>query len=272
MDISRVLPGNYHFKRYSLEYFFKECQRLGFHNIELWASGPHFHLEYFSKQNLTDLRKSLSNYNLSVKCLTPEQSVYPISFCHPDEVYRTKSIEFFEKHIEIAPLLDCDMMLISPGISYLDKTEKDQWNWFIEGIQKVANKAEKEGVTLVLEPFTKYSTFIDTSSEVLNMIKEVNSPVLKAVFDTDVVSTTGKETMEEYVKVLGDNIQHVHFVDGNPGGHLVPGKGKLDLNSALESLNEIDYSGYFGLEFFDRDYYFDPGKPLIETMKWFNDK
>lgn len=269
MDRKWILPGNYHYKRYTLERFFDDCQRFGFENIELWASGPHFHLDYCSKQELMELRRSLKGHGLSVKCLTPEQAVYPISVCHPDKHYRRESIDFFKRHLEVANFLDCDTMLVSPGISYLDVAGEQQWEWTIAAFKELAEAANHEGVALVFEPFTKYSTFINDSTSVKRLLKEVDSPQLKVVFDSDVVATTDKEKPEDFIRALSEDIGHVHFVDGNPGGHLIPGTGNLDLNLYFELLKEFGYSGYYGLEFFDRNYYFNPADALEKTAKWF---
>lgn len=269
MNRKRILPGNYHYKRYTLDRFFKDCQRLGFENIELWASGPHFHLDYCNKQDLIDLRRAIKDHRLQVRCLTPEQAVYPISVCHPDAHYRQESLDFFKRHLEVASFLDCDRMLVSPGISYLDIEEKQQWEWAILAFKELAESAKRAGVTLVFEPFTKYSTFINDSQTIKQLLKAVDSPQFKVVFDSDVVASTDKERPSKFIQEIGTDIGHVHFVDGNPGGHLIPGTGKLNLNLYFNLLKELGYDGYYGLEFFDRSYYFDPADALEKAAKWF---
>lgn len=47
MKISQLCAANYHYKRYTLDYFLDSANRLGFQSVELWASGPHLHLEDF---------------------------------------------------------------------------------------------------------------------------------------------------------------------------------------------------------------------------------
>lgn len=56
IQISQIAAANYHYKRYSMEYFLDSVARLGFHNIELWASGPHFHLDYFTYQDIKKIK------------------------------------------------------------------------------------------------------------------------------------------------------------------------------------------------------------------------
>lgn len=59
MKIDRIAPGNYHFKRYTIDYFLDSVSELGFKYIELWASGPHFHLDYFTLNDIKELKKKL---------------------------------------------------------------------------------------------------------------------------------------------------------------------------------------------------------------------
>lgn len=270
IQLSQVAAANYHYKRYSLDYFLDSAAGLGFHNIELWASGPHLHLDYFTQQDLKDLHKKIKDRGLKVICFTPEQYVYPVSISHPDPYYRKKSIEFFCRHIEAASLLDCDKMLVTTGIAYLDEDETKEWDWCRESLREICKTAEKEGVYLPMEAFTNYTTqMFNRANHIAKMINEVGSPYLKGLADTDVMANTDKDTIHDFIRELGNDLIHVHFVDGNPGGHLVPGEGKLDMAGALKALNDINYKGYLGLELLDRRYVLEPDKAMKDSRTWF---
>ncbi|MDF9839485.1 MULTISPECIES: sugar phosphate isomerase/epimerase family protein [unclassified Paenibacillus] len=270
IKIDQIAAANFHYKRYSLSYFLDSVARLGFKNIELWASGPHFHLDYYTPQSIRDLKQSIKDRSLNVICFTPEQSVYPISVSHPDPVYRKASVEFFKRHIEAAVELDCNQMLLTTGLAYLDEDESDMWKWCRESIGEICKTAEKEGVYLPVEAFTSFSTHVFNSAEhIAKMIREVGSPNLKGLADTDVMAVTGKDTIHDFIRELGDNLAYVHFVDGNPGGHLVPGEGKLPLDEALQALNNSGYKGYLGLELLDRRYVLEPEQAMKDSLSWF---
>jgi protein FrlC len=38
MELSQLCAANYHYKRYTLDYFLESAERLGYQSIELWAS------------------------------------------------------------------------------------------------------------------------------------------------------------------------------------------------------------------------------------------
>ena len=271
LTIEQLCAANYHYKRYTLDYFLDSAQRLGYRSIELWASGPHLHLEDFDYDRLVELDKKIQAHNLKLTCFTPEQCVYAISVSHPDKVYRERTVEFFNRHIEAAVQLRCQRMVVSTGFAYLDLDPEDSFNWCVEGIGRICRKAEQEGVTLALEPFTKFTTHIcNEASQLVRLIKEVGSPALTGLADTDVIATTGVDTFGTFVHMLGkERLGHVHFLDGNPGGHLVPGDGVLELDAALQTLKDMDYTGFLGLEVLDRRYVMDPEAAMRRAMDWY---
>ena len=102
----QLCTANYHYKRYTLDYFLESSQRLGYRSIELWASGPHLHLEDYDNARLAQLGRAIKDHQLKVACFTPEQCVYAISVSHPDKLYRDRTVEFFNRHIEAAVQLE----------------------------------------------------------------------------------------------------------------------------------------------------------------------
>ena len=204
MDKSQLCIANYHYKRYSLDYFLNSAERLGYESIELWASGPHFHLEDQNEMRLKELNNKLKSKKLKLQCFTPEQCVYTISVSHPDKVYRDRSVDFFNKHIDAAVSLDCNRMVVSTGFAYLDSNPEEAYKWMVDGNGKICKKAEKEGVILTLEPFTKFTTHIyNEASQLVRLMKDVDSKVLTGLADTDVIATTGVDTFETFIHTLG---------------------------------------------------------------------
>lgn len=270
LSLKQLAAANYHYKRFSLDYFLDSAERVGYQSIELWASGPHFNLEDQDTNDLKNLKKQIKDHHLNLICFTPEQCVYPISVCHPDKRYRDRSIEFFNRHIEASAKLECDTMVVSTGFAYLDGDPQQEWDWCVNAFRRISKKAEQEGVYLALEPFTKYTTHICNSiQQLVQLIREVESPMLKGLADTDVIATTGTDTIEGFIDALGEDLRHVHFLDGMPGGHLVPGDGKIDLINVLQHLDRIGYKRYLGLELLDRRYVFEPDKAMKDAMNWF---
>ena len=274
MELSQLCAANYHYKRYTLDYFLDSAERLGYQSIELWASGPHLHLEDFDAGRLRELNRCIKKHHLNTACFTPEQCVYAVSVSHPDKRYRDRTVDFFIKHIEAAVCLECSCMVVSTGFAYLDVDAEEAFKWTADAFLQISRKAEQEGVTLALEPFTKYTTHIcNEAGQLLRLLRAVGSPALKGLADTDVIATTGVDTFETFIGILGrENLAHVHFVDGSPGGHLVPGDGNLYLDQALQYLEAMDYRGYLGLEILDRRYVMNPEDAMKRALAWYSER
>ncbi len=272
MDRSRIAGSNYHYKRFTFDYFLKAAAKAGYTSLELWASGPNFHMEDYSDARLKELRKKIEDLGMTVKCLTPETYVYPISVSNPDPIYRKRSVEFFKRHIEAASILGCDRMLATPGFSCLDIPREEGLKWCRECFAEIAKKAEQHKVMLTLEGFTTYTTnVINTGKTIRETIDYINSPYFKGMVDVDVIANSGLETIDNFIRDLGpENIYHVHFVDGLPGGHLVPGEGKLDMVYALKAIEATGYKGVYGMELLDRRYIMDPDKAMVDYLAWFD--
>jgi protein FrlC len=87
------------------------------------------------------------------------------------------------------------------------------------------------------------------------------------MFDMGQVHIVG-EKPETYFELLGEDIVHIHFVDGTPGGHLALGDGTLDLTGALACIERAGYTGNLSLEIADRRYFMDPRAADEQSLRW----
>ena len=280
MELSQLCAANYHYKRYTLDYFLESAERLGYQSIELWASGPHLHLEDFDAARLAELNRKIKAHHLALRCFTPEQCVYAISVSHPDKVYRDRTVDFFNQHIEAAVQLDCDHMVVSTGFAYLDVDAEDAFGWCAEAMGRIARKAEQEGVTLAVEPFTKYTTHIcNEASQLRRLLRTVNSPRLMGLADTDVIATTAVDTFSTFLDVIGpENLGHVHFVFtcSQCSQYIIDIQIKFKpRGNKLMKIRKGEicrYTGALGLEVLDRRYVFAPEAAMKQAMDWYKER
>ena len=108
---------------------------------------------------------------------------------------------------------------------------------------------EKENVTLVIEPLNaidRKGYSMPYAEPVFKLLKKVNSPNIKMLYDIYHQSMTGDFSMEDIRKNI-DLIGHFHVAD-SPGRH-EPGTGKVDYVKILSEISALPYSGYIGLEY-----------------------
>ena len=99
------------------------------------------------------------------------------------------------------------------------------------------------------------------------MIDAVDMPGLKPMLDVDGAARAGLRPAD-YFQQFKDQIMHIHFIDGFPGGHVVPGDGVLDLNGFLGEIDAAHYSGAISLEILDRQYYLEPELAVKRSVEF----
>lgn len=118
----------------------------------------------------------------------------------------------------------------------------------VEGMAGLAPHAAERGVTLLMEALPhSQSDVVHTLAEAAEVVREIDSPAVKTMFDCH---NTEDETEphDELVRKYFGLIRHVHVNEMN-GHH--PGTGNYDFVSLFRELKRLDYKGWISLEAFD---------------------
>lgn len=265
------------FKYYPLPEALRVIAAAGYQGVELWGGFPHgFVDDFFDGQVLDRKVVAACRDLLSTSCLEPvaflpEQCFYPVNLLIDDappfdaERLRARSYAYFERAIAVTAALEIPKMLVTTPF----------WGWYrqpdgwyhrhdkpldrvIETFAGLARTAERNGVTLVLEPLTHLeTTAVETLDDLLAVLDGVASPALAAMVDTGHVHVTAHRLgldsdayFREHVERLGARLQHVHVDDnrGDVDAHLVPGEGTFDFQRGYGALREHGYDGYLSAE------------------------
>ena len=57
MDRQQLYAMNIHYRYYDLEFFFKKCHEMNFHNAEIWLCPQHFYINSVINENSAKLKK-----------------------------------------------------------------------------------------------------------------------------------------------------------------------------------------------------------------------
>ncbi len=129
----------------------------------------------------------------------------------------------------------------------------------------VAPYAEQRGVRILVEALPKdQCDVVETLEEAVSIVKSVNSPAIRTMFDTH-NAVLEERPHAELVEEFYPYIEHVH-VNEMDGGH--PGTGDYDFKPVLAVLAARNYTGFVSLEAFD----FKPGAEKIakESIDYLN--
>jgi len=263
ITMEKVSVMSVQYCHYSFDYFLDSMEKCGLKNIDLWGASPHYcRLDYATStdafKKIGEMRKKIDAKGMKVIIYTPETLGYPYSVSSPEEAIRNRTLDFFDMSMEDALAFGTDRVFINTGCGLLDLPREDSWKRAVESIQKICERAEKKGVTMVIEQLQPYESNLLTRCEDMERIlKEVQSPNLKACVDLVAMEVVG-EKLEQFYKVVPNHIDLVHYSDGDPSGHYILGDGNLPLKEYIQILEKHDYTGYLDLEINDSIYWADP--------------
>ncbi len=260
--------SNFHYIKHTLDYFLSSMDLLEIPLIEFYMACPHFSPMDASWQDALRLRKKLARSGRKICCTTFEQCTYPVNIASEDPALRARSIETLKRVIEFSALLESPYTQVLGGRGSYDLPEQDAWKRAREAFQILAETGEKYGVCLVIEEASKHTTNTVCSTPLTRkMIDEVGSPYFRAMLDNCATETAG-EDFRECVRLLGNDFRHMHFADGNPGGHWIPGEGNLPLSRYLTILDEFGYEGAVTFELYNKAYEMDPHFYMKHCFEW----
>lgn len=266
----QIAGMNIHYLFYSFEYFLDAQVNAGIKTIELWAGTPHFFLSYLEYSDCKRVQRLIEKRGLQVKIITPENCTYQYQFAAQEREQFEKSALYFKKALDAGAELGCEIMAVNSGWGYWNEDREEAWKRSKEMLTVLADYAKTKNIRLAMESLRpEESNLATTVQDVKRMLKEVNHPNLKAMIDTTAMGVAG-ETIDQWFEELGDDIIHMHFIDGNPYGHLIWGDGTHNMKRFLESLKRYSYTGYLGQEITEFDYYNRPAEADLRNRKAFD--
>ena len=214
----------------------------GFDGVELFLSPQ-------EPADIPAIRRMLESNRL--ECTTC--SVLPRE-CHlvsPQPEVRGRGVEFLktcvDRAAELGARLVCGPMYAGLGVMTGGRRTADEWNWALEGLQAVAQHAQKCQVTVCLEPLNRFETyFLNTLEDAARLVHDIGAPNVKIHFDTFHANIEEKNPAEALRSVAKD-LGHVHVSENDRG---IPGTGHNDWQGVLKALKVIRYNGWMTIESF----------------------
>jgi len=164
-----------------------------------------------------------------------------------------------EQVFEVAQQLSCrHIMMLSDVLAAdgsaatsLPLSKEEKFESVVEGLRALAHRAADAGVVLLLEPLNTMldhrGCFLNSSRMGFEIIRQVDRPQVKLLYDIYHMSMMGEDVMAEIESNL-DLIGYFHVADV-PGRHQ-PGTGKIAYRAIADWLKRARFRGFIGMEFF----------------------
>lgn len=264
---NQLVNMNQHYKRYSLDYFLDCQQRAGFENIEFWLGASHFYIDSKEFENPAPVIRKFRDRGLKVVSVTTPSMAYQYQYASQEKELLEQSYRYFTNGVRVASEFGADRIVINSGWGYNGENYDEMWKRLREHIYRVCDFAAECGIICAMESLRDdESNIVYTLKQAEKMFHDVNHPNLKMMVDNIATDLAG-ESLEEWFEAFGDDLVHMHFLDGNPPAHSSWGDGNTPLLRELETMERHNYKGYLVQEVADDKYFSDPFKADIRNMR-----
>jgi hydroxypyruvate isomerase len=183
-----------------------------------------------------------------------------------DPASRPSFLSTLETSIKNAHILGAKAMIATTGWDELAGVPREaQTQSIIAGLKESAKLLAGSGLVLLLEPLNilvnHKGYFLSRSDEAFAILREVDSPEIKLLFDIYHQQITEGNLISNIVSNI-DLIGHFH-VAGNPGRH-EPYIGEINYANVFKAADEAGFKGYAGLEYWATDGMEDSLKKILE--------
>ena len=180
-----------------------------------------------------------------------------------DPARRDEYVAGLKESCRTAKMLGVKKLISQVGQERAGVSRKEQHQCLVDSLKACIPVLEENDMVLMIEPLNTRTDhpgyFLSSAQEGFEIIREVNDPHVRLLYDMYHQYVTGDFSAEEIVKNL-DLIAHFHLA-GYPG-RKEPGNDETDYPAALAKIKSAGYTGTVGLE------YFPDGDPLTELKRF----
>ncbi|WP_053942874.1 sugar phosphate isomerase/epimerase family protein [Kallipyga gabonensis] len=264
---TKIAGMGIHYRYFSRSYMLEAQKSVGFSSIELYCGEPHIHISSEGIADEKEVIKDIKDSGLQVICVTPDNCMSPWQYAVRGDTALQETKRYFLSTLDLALTLQCPRVACHSGWGMRNESEKEAWLRSLHFFEWYAEQAADRGIILVMESLREQeSNLVNSLPRLKRYLKELDHPSVQPMIDTCAMAVAG-ETLEDWFNAFEGNIQHLHFIDGTPYGHLVWGDGNRSLTDYIETLNKFGYQGYLTQELTDNRYYVDPKEADKKSFK-----
>jgi sugar phosphate isomerase/epimerase len=247
----------------TLEQVVRRAKQYGYQGVEVDGKRPHGNPLDMPKKRCLELRKFAEDQGIEIYAVAANND-----FSSPMPEFRESQLLYVRELIRMTADLNAKLLrvfLAWPGVTLLPEgggrydiakniwnfthqefPEERTWEWCRDTLREAARYAGDHGVTLALQ---NHPPVINDYRDALRMIREIDSPHLKACFDTRLEYGKRGEYLIQATREFGPLQVLSHFGDeyGRIDGKIVPKEDEFAADQ-VRGLLDIGYDGYLGYE------------------------
>lgn len=207
---------------------------------------------------------------LECVCLVGNKSVNPkgMGLCDPAE--RAGFLAEIRASAEAAQRFESKRIVVLSGFKIPGRSREEQHASMVEGLKRAHDIVSKLQVTMIVEVINTLAAveplnpngnnhadyFLDRTPEAFAMVREVDSPFVRILYDIYHV-----QIMEgNLIETIRRHIHHIaHFHIGDVPGRHEPGTGEIHYENVFRAIHHSGYQGFAGMEYI-------PSRDAMQTL------
>jgi hydroxypyruvate isomerase len=226
------------FEKLPFEQRLEKVAEAGYHAVELVGEFKKWSAQDFTRANAR--KKSLGIiFDATAGIDTPLT----------DPSQRQAFLDEVNRMLPAMEKLECSSLIVLSGNRVGNLSSKDQHQSCVEGLKRAAEIAERAKINILLEnidPEENPEYFLTSSREGFDIIREVNHPRVKFLYDLYHEQISEGNLIAKLEKNI-DQIGLIHVADV-PGRH-EPGTGEISYPNIFRKLAALKYDRYIAMEF-----------------------
>ena len=224
----------------------ERLKRIGYDGIEVFMAEQ-------DKNAYSQLGKHLRSIGLEATCVLgvgPDEN--PIS---GSKLVRAKAVERLKQAIDCANAIDSKIICGPFHSAFADFTnrrppEDAEYGWSAEVLHAAGEYSAQADIVLTIEALNRFECYLcNTMDQLTGLVKRVDHPNVKAMFDTHHANIEEKK-IETALKKVAPVLAHVHISENDRG---TPGDGHVPWDETFATLSAIGYKGWLTIEAFTRN-------------------
>lgn len=207
---------------------------------------------------ITRLKNKLG---LECACIVGNKGVNPKGMTLTDERDREGFLAEIKASAEAALRFETKRIVVLTGNEMPMRSRAAQHKSIVEGLKAAHDVVAPRGITMILEPLNTLVNhmgyYLDHTAEAFQIVREVNSPYLKILFDiyhVQIMEGNLIETIRNNIAAIG------HFHVGDVPGRHEPGTGEIDYRNVFKAIHAAGFKDFVAMEY-------DPSGDALQTLR-----
>jgi sugar phosphate isomerase/epimerase len=242
------------FLRFDILETIRIISSIGYAGIEIMADIPHAFPLDLTPTRIREIRTALRDHGLAVSNVNAfmhraDGDMYHPSWIESDPVLREKRVDYTLRCIELASELGASNISTEPGGPLEEMQREEAIRLYIEGLAAVERKAKESGVRILIEP--EPGLLIEDSAQFQELYGQLDQQAFGINFDVGHFFCVNEDPSALIRSVRPTD--HFHLEDiaaTRKHHHLQLGTGAIDITTVLNTIEEIEYTGFVTVELY----------------------